>query len=134
MVVAMMVGLLAWAISLWQSGTATTGDVVLTCTLGFSILQATRELAYAFVDVTQHMARLAEAVGTLLLPHEIRDHPSAAPISPGAGRVLIDGQDIARVSQESLRERIGVVPQDISLFHRSIMDNIRYGRPEAADE
>jgi len=191
MVVAMMVGLLAWAITLWQRGAATTGDVVLVCTLGFSILQATRELAYAFVDVTQHMARLAEAIGTLLLPHEIRDQPSAATISPGAGRVLfdnvgftypggakvfegfnldvepgqrvglvgdsgggkstlfallqrfydpetgrilIDGQDIAQVTQESLRERIGVVPQDISLFHRSIMDNIRYGRPEAADE
>src|SRR5271170_2633604 len=95
MVVAMMVGLLAWAISLWQSGTATTGDVVLTCTLGFSILQATRELAYAFVDVTQHMARLAEAVGTLLLPHEICDDPTAAPISPGESRVWFDNVGFA---------------------------------------
>ena len=50
------------------------------------------------------------------------------------GRILIDGQDIARVTQESLREAIGVVPQDISLFHRSVMENIRYGRPDAADE
>ena len=68
LVVGMMIGLLAWAITLWQRGAATTGDVVLVCTLGFSILQATRELAYAFVDVSQHMARLAEALGTLLLP------------------------------------------------------------------
>src|SRR5258708_1300826 len=51
-----------------------------------------------------------------------------------AGRILIDGQDIGHVSQESLREVIGTVPQDTSLFHRSIMDNIRYGRPEAGDE
>ncbi len=51
-----------------------------------------------------------------------------------AGRILIDGQDIARVTQESLREAIGVVPQDISMFHRSVMDNIRYGRPEATDD
>ena len=51
-----------------------------------------------------------------------------------SGRILIDGQDIARVTQESLREAIAVVPQDISLFHRSIMENIRYGRPDASDE
>jgi ATP-binding cassette subfamily B protein len=49
------------------------------------------------------------------------------------GRILIDGQDISRVTQDSLREAIAVVPQDISLFHRSILDNIRYGRPEATD-
>jgi ATP-binding cassette, subfamily B, bacterial len=191
LLVAMMIGLLAWAIILWQRGEATTGDVVLVCTLGFSILQATRELAYAFVDVSQHMARLAEAIGTLLLPQEIRDLPDATPLAgrrgsivfdhvnfvyPGgtkvfddfnlsieagqriglvgesgggkstvfallqrfydvdAGRILIDGQEIAYVSQESLREVIGTVPQDTSLFHRSIMENIRYGQPDASDE
>ena len=50
------------------------------------------------------------------------------------GRIIIDGQDIARVTQESLREAIGVVPQDISLFHRTVMENIRYGRPDATDD
>ena len=45
------------------------------------------------------------------------------------GRILIDGQDIARVTQESLRAAIAVVPQDVSMFHRSVMENIRYGRP-----
>ena len=191
LVVAMMIGLLAWAITLWQRGEATTGDVVLVCTLGFSILQATRELAYAFVDVSQHMARLAEALGTLLLPQEIRDRPAAGVFAgasgdvvfdnvsfayPGgakvfeefnlrieagqrvglvggsgagkstvfallqrfydvnSGRVLIDGRDISQMTQESLRAQISIVPQDTSLFHRSIMDNIRYGRPEASDE
>ncbi|MCB1498210.1 MAG: ABC transporter ATP-binding protein [Bauldia sp.] len=49
------------------------------------------------------------------------------------GRILIDGQDIASVSQESLRRQIGLVTQDTSLLHRSIRDNIRYGRPEASD-
>ncbi len=49
------------------------------------------------------------------------------------GRILIDGQDIAKVTQESLRAAIAVVPQDISLFQRSIMENIRYGRPDASD-
>lgn len=49
------------------------------------------------------------------------------------GRILIDGQDIAGVSQDSLRAHIGVVTQDTSLLHRSVRDNILYGRPEASD-
>jgi ATP-binding cassette subfamily B protein len=183
--------LLAWAVMLWQRGAATTGDVVLICTLGLSVLHATRDLAVALVDITQHIARLSEALATLLVPHELRDHPEATPLvrrgasvkfeqiqfrygegqqifedlnlsfMPGervglvgpsgagkstvfallqrfydvqVGRVLIDGQDISRVTQESLRDAIGVVPQDISLFHRSVMENIRYGRPDASDE
>ncbi len=51
--------------------------------------------------------------------------------APEAGRILIDGQDIAGVTQESLRGQIGMVTQDTSLLHRSISDNIRYGRPNA---
>jgi len=50
------------------------------------------------------------------------------------GRILIDGRDIAHVTQESLRAAIGVVTQDTSLLHRSVRDNIRYGRPEACEE
>jgi len=49
------------------------------------------------------------------------------------GRILIDGQDIAKVTQESLRAQISVVTQDTSLLHRSIRDNIRYGKPEAGE-
>jgi ATP-binding cassette, subfamily B, bacterial len=185
------IALLAWAIRLWQNGGATTGDVVLVCTLGLSILNATRDLAVALVDVTQHVARLTEAIATLLLPHDLRDHPEAEPLmrsgaaiafeditfqypggakvfdrfslrlQPGqrvglvgqsgggkstlftllqrfydveAGCITIDGQDISRVTQLSLREAISVVPQDISLFHRSILENIRYGRPSASDD
>src|SRR5215470_4204640 len=50
------------------------------------------------------------------------------------GRILIDGHDIARATQESLRAQISVVTQDTSLLHRSIRDNIRYGRPDASDD
>jgi ATP-binding cassette subfamily B protein len=189
--VALTIALLAWAIALWQRGGATTGDVVLVCTLGLSILNATRDLAVALVDVTQHVARLTEALATLLLPHELRDHPEAEPLvksgaaiafnnisfrypgglqvfdkfglrlQPGQrvglvghsgggksslfvllqrfydvqqGNITIDGQDISRVTQQSLRQAISVVPQDISLFHRSILENIRYGRPNATDD
>ncbi len=49
------------------------------------------------------------------------------------GRILIDGQDIARVTQNSLRAQIGMVTQDTSLLHRSVRDNILYGRPDAGD-
>jgi ATP-binding cassette subfamily B protein len=189
--VVLTIALLAWAVMLWQRGSASTGDVVLVCTLGLSILHATRDLAVALVDVTQHVARLSEATATLLVPHELRDHPEAEPLVragaaivfnnvsfryPGGmqvfdkftlrinagqrvglvgqsgggksslfvllqrfydvnqGHVAIDGQNISKVTQESLRGAISVVPQDISLFHRSIMENIRYGRPTATDD
>jgi ATP-binding cassette subfamily B protein len=51
-----------------------------------------------------------------------------------SGNILIDGQDIRDVIQDSLREAIAMIPQDPSLFHRSLMDNIRYGRTDALDE
>ncbi|RYF80621.1 MAG: ABC transporter ATP-binding protein [Comamonadaceae bacterium] len=50
-----------------------------------------------------------------------------------SGRVLIDGQDIAQVTQDSLRAHIGMVTQDTSLLHRSLADNIAYGRPDASE-
>src|SRR5215204_3392152 len=188
--VVLTIALLAWAITLWERGAATTGDVVLVCTLGLSILSATRDLAVALVDVTQHVARLTEAIATLLLPHDLKDHPEAEPlvksgaaivfnnisfrypggqqvfdkfslrIQPGQrvglvghsgggksslftllqrfydvgyGSITIDGQDISRVTQLSLRAAISVVAQDISQYHRSILDNIRYGSPSATD-
>jgi len=49
------------------------------------------------------------------------------------GTVRVDGQDIAAVTQASLRRSIGLIPQDVILFHRTLMDNIRYGRPDATD-
>lgn len=50
-----------------------------------------------------------------------------------SGHILIDGQDIAEVTQDSLHANIGMIPQDLSLFHRSLMENIRYGRLDATD-
>ena len=52
---------------------------------------------------------------------------------PASGRILIDGQDIAGVTQESLRRHIAMVTQDTSLLHRSIRENIRYGQPQASE-
>jgi ATP-binding cassette, subfamily B, multidrug efflux pump len=62
-------------------------------------------------------------VNLLLRLHDLED-----------GRILLDGQDIAHVTQDSLREAVAVVTQDTSLLHRSIRDNIAYGKPFANDE
>ncbi|ABF65624.1 ABC transporter related [Ruegeria sp. TM1040] len=53
---------------------------------------------------------------------------------PEEGRILIDGQDISQVLQDSLRQHIGMVQQDSSLLHRSVCDNLLYGRPDASEE
>ncbi len=183
-------GLLGWGILMWRHGSASAGDLVLICSLGFTILHSTRDLAVALVDLTQHFARLEEAIGSLLVPHDMPDRPDARPLSaavgrvefdrvrfaypqrpavlqdlhlaiePGqrvglvgasgagkstvlallqrfydvqGGRVLVDGQDIRHVTQRSLREMVAVVPQDISLFHRTVMENLRYARPSASE-
>ncbi len=51
-----------------------------------------------------------------------------------SGRVLIDGQDVSKVTQDSLRAHVGMVTQDTSLLHRSVRDNVLYGRPDASEE
>ena len=184
-------GVLVWSVELWRRGQISTGDVVLTTTLGFTVLHASRDFAMALVDMVQQFAKLGEAVQVLGLPHEMRDAPDAHPLrvgvaaitfrnidfsypsgravlsnftldvpggqkiglvgrsgagkstifallqrlyDPNAGEVLIDGQNIAQVTQESLRGSIAVVQQDISLFHRSLLENLRYGRPDASNE
>jgi ATP-binding cassette subfamily B protein len=183
-------GVLVWAVMLWRAGRITTGDVVLTTSLGFTVLHASRDLAMALVEVVQHFAKLGEAIAVLGRPHEIADAPNAAALIPlggsisfenvafrypngeqvlerfnlhvpagqklgligrtGAGKstilallqrlyepeagcVLIDEQNISEVTQHSLRQAIAVVQQDISLFHRSVLENLRYGNPDATE-
>jgi ATP-binding cassette, subfamily B, bacterial len=87
--VILILSLLAWAILLWRAHAATVGDVVLVCTLGMSVLSATRDFAVALVDMTQHLARLSEALETILSPHDLRDHPQAAPLSPNGGARVV---------------------------------------------
>jgi ATP-binding cassette subfamily B protein len=184
-------GVLVWSVELWRRGKISTGDVVLTTTLGFTVLHASRDFAMALVDMVQQFAKLGEAVQVLGLSHEMQDAPDAQPLvvrggaiqfehvsfsypsgkhvledfdlevpagqrvglvgrsgagkstiiallqrlyDPASGAVLIDGQNIAHVTQESLRASIAVVQQEISLFHRSLLENLRYGRPDASDE
>jgi ATP-binding cassette subfamily B protein len=184
-------GVLCWSVYLWRRGAISTGDVVLTTSLGFTMLHASRDFAMAIVDVVQQFAKLGEAIQVLSLPHEMVDTPGARPLEavrgavsfrnvsftypnhrpvlhafslevpagqrvglvgrsgagkstllallqrlydPEAGEVCIDGQNIAHVTQQSLHESIAIVEQDISLFHRSVLENLRYARPDAADE
>ena len=184
-------GVLIWSVELWRRGEISTGDVVLTTTLGFTVLHASRDFAMALVDMVQQFAKLGEAVQVLGLPHEMEDAPDAKPLEihggaisfknvffsypsgqgvlsnftlevpagqkiglvgrsgagkstiiallqrlydPDDGELLVDGQSIKQVTQVSLRSSIAVVQQDISLFHRSLLENLRYGRPEATDE
>ena len=183
-------GLLAWAVKMWLDGEASPGDIVLISSLGFTILHGTRDLAVSLVDLTQHVARLDEAIGTLLLPHEMPDAVDARVLVPGPGRVefrdvhfaypgrgrilhgldlviepgqrvglvgasgagkstivsllqrfydveqgavLVDGQDIRAVTLESLNGRMAIVPQDVALFNRTVMENLRYARPDASE-
>ncbi|HEY6430745.1 MAG TPA: ABC transporter ATP-binding protein [Acetobacteraceae bacterium] len=183
-------GVIAWGVLLWQAGRASVGDVVLVTSLAITILHSTRDLAVALVDLTQHVARLEEAIGALLIPHELPDRAGAIPLLPGpcqvrfdhvrfayptrgpvlrefdltiapgqrvglvgfsgagkstvlsllqrfydveCGRITIDGQDIGDVTQASLRRAMAIVPQDISLFHRTVLENIRYARPDATE-
>jgi ATP-binding cassette, subfamily B, bacterial len=184
-------GVLIWAVMLWRAGRITTGDVVLTTTLSFTVLHASRDFAMAMVELVQHFARLGEAIRVLGMPHEMPDSPNAKPLinlggslsfekicfaypdgarilhdfelhvpagqkvglvgrsgagkstvlallqrhyDPQSGQILIDEQPLSQVTQESLRQQIAVVHQDIALFHRSVLENLRYGRPEASDE
>src|SRR5207237_10120792 len=91
--VVLTIALLAWAIVLWQNGVSTAGDVVLVCTLGLSILHATRDLAVALVDVTQHIAGLSEALATLLVPHRLRAHPQATSLVRSGTTVVFENVD-----------------------------------------
>jgi ATP-binding cassette, subfamily B, bacterial len=86
----LIAGVVAWGILLWQQGQATVGDLVLITALSFGILHCTRDLAVALVDLTQHVARLEEAIGSLLTEHELPDRPGARPLQPGAGQVAFE--------------------------------------------
>ena len=194
-------GVVAWGLQLWLLGQASVGDLVLITTLAFGILHGTRDLAVSLVDLTQYIARLDEAISTLLAPHELPDRTDARVLPPGSGevvfdrvrfaypgrpavlrdfdltiapgqrvglvgysgagkstvlallqrfyelgpdsdvaelgsggRILVDGHDVRDVTQASLREAMAIVPQDISLFHRTILENIRYARPDASED
>ena len=82
-------GVLVWSVELWRRGQISTGDVVLTTTLGFTVLHASRDFAMALVDMVQQFAKLGEAVQVLGLPHEMQDAPGAKPLVISGGSISI---------------------------------------------
>jgi ATP-binding cassette subfamily B protein len=183
-------GMLTWTLYLWSESRVSPGDVILTLSISFRILHGSRDFAFALVNATQFVARIAESIQVIGENHSIVDKPGAGQlihlggsiefekvdfsypggnrvfegfelhVEPGqrvglvgpsgagkstlvgllqrladvdGGRILIDNQDIRAMTQDSLRAAIAVVPQDISLFHRSALENIRYPSPEATD-
>ena len=184
-------GMLTWTLYLWSQGGVSPGDVILTVSISFRILHGSRDFAFALVNATQFIARIADSIQVIGENHSVVDQPGAGQlvhfggsiefenvdfsypggnrvfdgfdlrIEPGQrvglvgpsgagkstlisllqrladvdrGRVLIDDQDIRAMTQDSLRAAIAVVPQDISLFHRSVLENIRYARPDATND
>ena len=184
-------GMLIWSLHLWSKGKISPGDVILSVAVSLRILQGSRDLAFAAVNATQFISRIADAIQVIGEDHKVVDRFGARQlvqgggsiafenidfsypggrevlrgftlrIEPGqrvglvgpsgagkstiislvqrlfdidAGRLLIDGQDLRSMTQDSLRAAIAVVPQEVSLFHRSVLENIRYAKPEASDE
>jgi ATP-binding cassette subfamily B protein len=182
--------MLVWAVLLWQVGKITAGDVVVIGSLSLVVLQASRDLAVALVDLTYHWNRLREAVEVLALPHDRLGHSGFPALlcrhgaielqrvsfsyaegqtvlsgldlrieagervgivgasgsgkttllsllqslhAPTHGRILIDSLDVTANGPASLHKAVAVVPQDVSLFNRSVLENIRYGCPDASD-
>jgi len=179
-----------YALRYWQAGILTLGVFVLVQVYLFSLNQHLWEFTRVTRDIYESYADAKEMAEIMLLPHEIRDLPTATAlvvakgeiefhdatfnfhktravldkinlkIKPGEkvavigpsgagkstfarllfrfydlddGKILIDGQDIKYVTQESLRKNISLVPQDPVLFHRTLMENIRYGKRDATD-
>lgn len=182
--------ILVWAITLWNAGSISPGDVVVISALTFRILHGSRDLALALADTLQQFGFIEDTLRVLGQPRIVVDRPGAPALEPergeiridrvgfgysagrpavdgvdvtipagqkvalvgpsGAGKstlvqllqrlhdvdtgeIRIDGVPIEAVAQDSLRAALAVVPQEITLYHRTIADNIRVGRPEAPD-
>ncbi|TAJ14193.1 ABC transporter ATP-binding protein [Patescibacteria group bacterium] len=180
-----------FSIQLWEKDAITIGMFVLVQVYIIQLASQLWDFGRIVRTVFEVFADSKEMVEMLLLPHEIKDVPSASVLkvdkgliefndvvfnfgstrtilnrinlqieggekialvgSSGAGKttilrllfrlyevtsghILIDGQDIQHVTQESLRKNIALVPQEPVLFHRTLIENIRYGRLDASDE
>ncbi|UWQ79275.1 ABC transporter ATP-binding protein/permease [Leisingera sp. S132] len=175
---------------LWQSGTATEGDIVAAGAVSIRIAQMTGWVSFTLMAIYSNVGEIENGMKTLAVRDRVEDAPEAKPlvvreggivfdqvefaygrdaggvqgidltIHPGEklgivgasgagkstlvslllrlydeekGRILIDGQEISEVTQNSLRSQIGMVTQETAMFNRSARDNILYGRPDASE-
>ena len=184
----MSAGMLSWALTLWSGHEITAGSVVVISSLTFRILNGSRDMALAVVDMGQQFGYISETLKTITCAPEVLDVQNAPPLEkyggsimlegvsftygsqggrgltnvdlfvkagekvgvvgpsgagkstllhliqrlydPQVGEIYIDGQSIRSVTQDSLREALAVVPQEITLFHRTIKENITFARPD----
>ncbi|WP_264211814.1 ABC transporter ATP-binding protein [Leisingera thetidis] len=176
---------------LWQSGTATEGDIVAAGAVSIRIAQMTGWVSFTLMAIYSNVGEIENGMKTLSVRDRVEDTSDAQPlevneggiefgqvefaygrdvggvqgisltIHPGEklgivgasgagkstlvslllrlyegenGQILIDGQDISTVTQNSLRSQIGMVTQETAMFNRSARENILYGRPDASEE
>ena len=188
---ALMLGIVGYAIGLWIDGRMSVGQFAMSASLSLIIIEQARGLSRKFLDFFEYLGNVSDGINVIVRPHEVSDVPTAQPLTvtrgeirledvgfayagtrpvfeglnlriragekvglvgySGSGkstllnlilrlfdlqhgRILIDGTDIAGVTQESLRRSIAMIPQDPMLFHRSLLENIRYGRLDASDD
>ncbi|HSD38534.1 MAG TPA: ABC transporter ATP-binding protein [Rhodocyclaceae bacterium] len=188
------IGLLYYALTLWDAGKITVGEFVMAVSLSLLIINEARNLSRRFLEFFEYIGNVANGVHTIIRTHELVDNVDAQPLAvtqgaiefrdvsfaydanadsdaqvfkhlnvtipagqrvglvglsgsgkssfvslllrlydPQSGQILIDGTDIRGVTQDSLHAQLSLIPQDPSLFHRSLRENIRYGRVEASD-
>jgi len=187
---ALKIGVLYYALRLWDRGEIGVSDFVMATSLSLLIINEARNLSRRFLEFFEHVGNVANGVHAIVKPHELIDRPDAIPAQVAHGRIefrklhfnynaerkvfenlnlvipagqrvglvgfsgsgkstfvslilrlfdaqqgqiLIDGVDIRTMTQDALHSQISLIPQDPSLFHRNLLENIRYGRLEASD-
>ncbi|MEM8774325.1 MAG: ABC transporter ATP-binding protein, partial [Pseudomonadota bacterium] len=187
----LIIGVVGWAIWLWNIGEASVGVVAAATALTLRLNAMTGWIMWALSSFFQQLGIVSEGMETIAQPIDLVDAADARALAmqegkieinglshhfgresggldhvaisiapgekiglvgrsgagkstlvklllrfydPESGEILIDGQNISAVTQESLRDKIGMVQQDSSLLHRSVRDNILYARPEATEE
>ena len=188
---ALQVGMIAYAASIWVRGEISVGSFAMVASLLLMVINDVRNLSRRFLEFFEYIGNITDGVGVIIRPHEITDAPDASElkvaqgeirfenvdfayaeglevfrglnltIRPGervglvgfsgsgkstfvnlvlrlydiqSGRILIDGQNVQQVTQNSLRRAVSMISQDPMLFHRSLRENVRYGSLDATDE
>lgn len=138
-------GLALW---LWSESLISVGAIALATGLVIRLVNMSGWIMWVVNGIFENIGMVQDGLNTIAQPLSVQDVPKAKALEVtrgnirfedvrfdyGGGRIMIDNQNIADVSQESLRSQIGMITQDTSLLHRSIRENLRYGRPDASEQ
>ena len=151
------------ALWVWTQGGLSVGQVAAAIAMALRLNTMTGWIMWMTVRTFEHMGTIRESLESIAVPQTVTDTAGSAPLAVRGGaihirglvhhydkgrgglagidldiaageRIGVVGQSIASVTQDSLRAQIGMVTQDSSLLHRSVRDNILYGRPDATEE